>query len=178
MCKRSYHFSYLPSDWLTLVWTHPFSQIGNTLVLLHHRLIKTCATPTDIYIYRILWLHHFCPIMLIGRFPSIFMVPSVVWLQNVLCSKSTFWVVPFTCYGSQCCLAPKCFLLKSSQVKLYCSISGNYAHNESSQKYKQDMNRKTNYISMEIVPLWSATEDTIVQWKLICPSSWQDLRWI
>ena len=40
--------------------------------------------------------------------------------------------------------------VKSSQVKLYCSISGNYAHNESSQKYKQAINRKTNYISMEI----------------------------
>ena len=28
--------------------------------------------------------------------------------------------------------------VKSSQVKLYCSISGNYAHNESSQKYNQE----------------------------------------
>ena len=45
------------------------------------------------------------------------------------------------------------FQVKSSQVKLCCSISGNYAHNESSQKYRQEMNRKTNYISMEIVPL-------------------------
>ena len=44
--------------------------------------------------------------------------------------------------------------VKSSQGKLYCAISGNYAHNESTQKYKQDINRKTNYISMEIVPLW------------------------
>ena len=52
--------------------------------------------------------------------------------------------------------------VKSSQVKLYCSISGNYAHNESSQKYKQEMNRKTNYISMEIVPLWK-----LALWTLI-----------
>ena len=28
--------------------------------------------------------------------------------------------------------------VKSSQVKLYCSISGNYAHNESSQIYNQE----------------------------------------
>ena len=41
------------------------------------------------------------------------MVPSVVFLQSTLCSKSTFWVIPFTCCGSQCCLAPKCFLLKN-----------------------------------------------------------------
>ena len=46
-----------------------------------------------------------------------------------------------------------CFQVKSSQVKLYCSISGNYAQNESSQKNRQEMKRKTNYISMEIVPL-------------------------
>ena len=50
-----------------------------------------------------------------GWFTSLAMVPSVVWLLSAFCS---------------------------SQVKLYCSISGNYAHNESSQKYKQDMNRK------------------------------------
>ena len=40
------------------------------------------------------------------------MVPSVVFLQSTLCSKTSFWVIPFTCCGSQCCLAPKCFLLK------------------------------------------------------------------
>ena len=54
------HASYLPSDWLTLVWTHPLSQIGNNTFFPNH--------------------------------------------DN--------WVVPFTCCGSQCCLAPKCFLLK------------------------------------------------------------------
>ena len=27
-------------------------------------------------------------------------------------------------------------------------------HIMKAQKYKQEMNRKTNYISMEIVPLW------------------------
>ena len=52
------HSSYLPSDWLMLVWTHPLSQIGNNTFFPNH------------------------------------------------------WVVPFTCCGSQCCLAPKCFLLK------------------------------------------------------------------
>ena len=31
------------------------------------------------------------------------------------------WVVPFTCYGSQCCLAPKCFLLKMNI--LGCSLN-------------------------------------------------------
>ena len=41
------------------------------------------------------------------------MVSSVVFLQSTLCSRSTFWVIPFTCCGSQCCLAPKCFLLKN-----------------------------------------------------------------
>ena len=41
------------------------------------------------------------------------MVPSVVSLQCIFHSKSTFWMVPFTCYGSQCCLALKCFLFKS-----------------------------------------------------------------
>ena len=41
------------------------------------------------------------------------MVPSVVWLQCVFHSKSTFRMVPFTCYGSQWCLALKCFLFKS-----------------------------------------------------------------
>ena len=65
LCKRSNHFSYLPSNWFTLVWTHPLSQIGNTRVLLN-----------------------FCP------------------------SNQDNWMVPFTCYGSQCCLAPKCFLLE------------------------------------------------------------------
>ena len=54
------HASYLPSDWLTLVWTHPLSQIGNNTFFPNH--------------------------------------------DN--------WVVPFTCCDSQCCLAPKCFLLK------------------------------------------------------------------
>ena len=54
------HASYLPSDWLTLVWTHPLSQIGNNTFFPNH--------------------------------------------DN--------WVVPFTCCGSQCCLAAKCFLLK------------------------------------------------------------------
>ena len=54
------HASYLPSDWLTLVWTHPLSQIENNTFFPNH--------------------------------------------DN--------WVVPFTCCGSQCCLAPKCFLLK------------------------------------------------------------------
>ena len=35
-----------------------------------------------------------------------------VWLQSASCSKSMFWVVPFTCHGSQCYLVQKCFLLK------------------------------------------------------------------
>ena len=35
------------------------------------------------------------------------MVPSVFWLKSALCYKSSFWVVPFTCYSFQCCLAPK-----------------------------------------------------------------------
>ena len=47
-----------------------------------------------------------------GWFPSLVMIPSVVWLQSTSYSKSTFSVVPITCHGSQCCLAPKCFLLK------------------------------------------------------------------
>ena len=47
-----------------------------------------------------------------GWFPSLVMIPSVVWLHSASCSKSTFWVVPINCHGSQCCLAPKCFLLK------------------------------------------------------------------
>ena len=53
MCTSGFvHSSYLPTDWLTLVWTHPLSQIGNTWVL----------------------LQHFCPIMIIGGFPSPVMV--------------------------------------------------------------------------------------------------------
>ena len=43
--------------------------------------------------------------------------------------------------------------VKSRQVKLYCSISGNYAHNESSQKYKQDMNRKKIHINVNCASL-------------------------
>ena len=43
--------------------------------------------------------------------------------------------------------------VKSSQVKLYCSISGNYAHNESSQKTDKK---------------WKEKQITY-QWKL-CPS--------
>ena len=34
---------------------------------------------------------------------DIWVIPSDVWLQSALCSKSTFWVVPFPCYGSNCC---------------------------------------------------------------------------
>ena len=133
LCKRLYHFSYLPSDWLTFVWTHPLSQIGNTWVLLQH----FCPTmiiwwfPLLFMVPSVVWLRcaeelsaqnqHF------GWFPSLFMVPSLfgsnvfstqnqyfgwfslllkvssfVWLQSVLCSKSTIWVVPFTFYGSRC----------------------------------------------------------------------------
>ena len=92
--SRFVHSSYLPTDWLTLVWTYPLSQIGNTCVL----------------------LQHFCPIMKMGWFPSLFMVefpvlfgskcfllkiiilggsihffmvPSVVWLQCVFHLKSS-----------------------------------------------------------------------------------------
>ena len=90
------HSSYLPTDWLTLVWTHPLSQIGNTWVL----------------------LQHFCPIMKIGWFPSLVMVefPVLFGFNCASCSISSFWVVPFIFYGSQCSLAPTCFPLKIKWV--------------------------------------------------------------
>ena len=47
--------------------------------------------------------------MIIGWFPSLVTVPSVVWLQSASYSKSTSWVVPLIFYGSQCRLAPTCF---------------------------------------------------------------------
>ena len=54
-----------------------------------------------------------------GWFTSLFMVPSVVWLQGALCSKSTFWVGSFTFHGSHCCLAPTCFPLKIQYFKWF-----------------------------------------------------------
>ena len=84
------HSSYLHSDWLTLVGTHPPSQIGKTWVL----------------------QQNFCPIMIIGWFPLLIMVSSVVWLQSTSCSKLTIWVVPSIFYGAQCCLASMCFAFK------------------------------------------------------------------
>ena len=39
-----------------------------------------------------------------GWFPSRFIVSSVVWLQCVFHSKSTFWVGPFPLYGPLCCV--------------------------------------------------------------------------
>ena len=133
------HSSYLPTDWLTLVWTHPLSQIGNMWVLLQHfcPIMKIGWFPSLVMVeFPVLFdskvllaqNHHF------GWFPSffmvhslvwlqcvfhlkssgwyLFMVPSVAWLKSALCSKSSFWVVPFTCFSFQCCLAPKYFLLK------------------------------------------------------------------
>ena len=43
-------------------------------------------------------------------------ISSVVWLQCASCSKSSFWVVPFIFYGSQCILASTCFPLKIKWV--------------------------------------------------------------
>ena len=81
-----------------------------------------------------------------GWFPSLVVVPSVVWLLSAFCSKMNilggslhfygsqlllfvsnifsiqnqhFWAVPFTFYGSQCCLAPMCFLLKPIFFSLF-----------------------------------------------------------
>ena len=53
---------------------------------------------------------------------------------------------------------------KSSQVKLYCSKTGNYAHNESSLKYRERCNKKTNYMSVKIVPLWKFALLILIAW--------------
>ena len=50
--------------------------------------------------------HHF------EWFPTLVVVPSVVWLLSAFCSKWTFWVVPFIFYGSQCCLVQIYFPFK------------------------------------------------------------------
>ena len=108
------HSSYLPTDWLTLVWTHPLSQIGNTWVLLQHfcPIMKIGWFPSLVMVeFPVLFgsnvllaqNHHF------GWFRSFFMVHSVFWLQRVFHLKSSGW---FPFYGCQCCLAQKCSLLK------------------------------------------------------------------
>ena len=80
------HASYLPSDWLTLVWTHPLSQIGNK-----HLFSQSWQLGGSLHL---LW------------FPVLF-GSKVLPAQN-----QTFWMVPIICYGSQCSLAPMCFPLK------------------------------------------------------------------
>ena len=89
------HSSYLPTDWLTLVWTHPLSQIGNTWVLLQHfcPIMKIGCFPSLVMVeFPVLFgskvllaqNHHF------GWFPSFFfMVYSVVWLQCIFHLKSS-----------------------------------------------------------------------------------------
>ena len=115
ICSSGFaHSSYLPIDWLTLVWTHPLSQIGNTWVLLQHfcPIMKIGWFPSLVmFEFPVLFgskvllaqNHHF------GWFPSFFMVHSVVWLQPVFHLKSSGW---FPFYGSQCYLVQKWSLLK------------------------------------------------------------------
>ena len=134
------HSSYLPTDWLTLVWTHPLSQIGNTWVLLQHfcpimkigwfpslvmvefpvlfdskvllaQNLHFGWFPSFFMVHSVVWLQRVFHLKSSGWF--LFMVPSVAWFKSALCSKSSFWVVPFSCFSFQCCLAPKYFLLKN-----------------------------------------------------------------
>ena len=54
--------------------------------------------------------------------------PVLFFLQSTLCSNFSnfkfqiFWVIPFTCCGSQCCLGPKCFLLKNEHFGWFSSF--------------------------------------------------------
>ena len=62
------------------------------------------------WISSVVWLQSAsCSKSYFGWFPLFFMVHSVVWLQRVFHLKSSGW---FLFYGSQCCLAQKCSLLK------------------------------------------------------------------
>ena len=60
-------------------------------------------------------------------FPSLFMVSSVVRLECVFHSKSIFWMVPSPSHGSFCCLVPsvvwlQCFPLKNNIFGLFPSL--------------------------------------------------------
>ena len=87
------HSSYLPSDWLTLVWTHPLSQIGNNTFF-----SQSCQLGGSLHMlwFAVLFGSKVLPAQNqhFGWFPKYVMVPSVVWLQHVFHSKSTFWIVP------------------------------------------------------------------------------------
>ena len=117
ICSSGFaHSSYLPIDWLTLVWTHPLSQIGNTWVLLQHfcPIMKIGWFPSLVMVeFPVLFgskvllaqNHHF------GWFPSFFMVHSVVWLQPVFHLKSSGW---FPFYGSPVLFGSKSGLCSKS----------------------------------------------------------------
>ena len=57
-----------------------------------------------------------------GWFPQFSMLPSVVWLQYVFHSKSTFWVVSFTFYGSQYFLASKVLSAQNHHFEWFPSL--------------------------------------------------------
>ena len=87
----------------------PLSCMNYTIMWMNDYLV----VPSFVLVSSVVWLHIvFCSELKFWLSPSPVMVPSVAWLQSASCSKSTFWVVSFTCHDSQCCLAPKCFLLK------------------------------------------------------------------
>ena len=77
--------------WLTLVWTHPLSQIGNTWML----------------------LQHFPPIMVIRWLSSLIMVSMVLLCSKVFPTQNQhFGWFSQTFYDSQCSLTTTCFPLK------------------------------------------------------------------